>query len=93
MKKPYPPYPPRYTRVDTLGTYARTCVVVEVLSVGRLSPAQMALVQDQLEATAAKLKQICAVVEQTRVITPDQFDPLLCDGLRLTRTPDVASDS
>ncbi len=85
MKKPYPGYPPNYKVVDETGGYVRTCVVIEMLSLGGLDAVQTALVQEQLEAAVAKLKtQLRATVEAAQVVTPDRFDPILRAGLRLS---------
>lgn len=83
-KKPYPGYPPSYRTVDNTGGYTRTCLVVELLSLGALDQTQMALVQEQLEATVERLRRQLAVVEVSQVVTPDRFDPVLREGLRLS---------
>ena len=85
MKKPYPGYPPNYKIVDETGGFKRTCIVVELLSLGALSGAQLALAQEQLEATVERLKRSLAIVERSDVVLPDRFDPLLKAGLRLSR--------
>jgi hypothetical protein len=85
MKKPYPGYPPNYKVVDDTGGYKRTCLVIEFLSLGGLDNTQLALVQEQLEATVERLKgQLRSSVEGAQVITPDRFDPVLKSGLRLS---------
>lgn len=83
-KRPYPGYPPSYRKVDETGGYTRTCLVVELLSLGSLDAVQMALVQEQLEATVERLRRQLAVVEVSQVVTPDRFDPTLREGLRLS---------
>lgn len=83
-KKPYPGYPPSYRVVDNTGGYTRTCLVIELLSLGALDSAQLALLQEQLEATVEKVKKQLAVVEVSQVVLPDRFDPVLREGLRLS---------
>jgi hypothetical protein len=82
-RPPYPGYPPNYRIVEETGGYARTCVVLEFLSLGKLDNAQLAMLQEQLEACAHRLQQTMVVVERAEVIMPDQFDTLLRAGLRL----------
>jgi hypothetical protein len=85
-KKPYPGYPPNYRVVDETGGYYRTCLVIELLSIGSLSNTEMALVQERLEATVEQLKRdLRATIEASQLVTPDRFDPLLRDGLRLSK--------
>lgn len=79
-KPPYPGYPPQFRRVDKTGGYDRTCLVIELISDGRLEPAQLAHLQEQMEALLAKF----AHLEKYQVVTPDQFDGLLRDGLRVS---------
>lgn len=83
-KRPYPGYSPSYHKVDETGGYSRTCLVVELLSLGSLDAVQMALVQEQLEATVERLRRQLAVVEVSQVVTPDRFDRVLREGLRLS---------
>lgn len=83
-KTPYPGYPPSYQVVEETGGYHRTCVVVELLSLGKLSGAELALVQEQLEACVEKLKNTMVVLEGAQVVMPDRFDPVLRGGLRLS---------
>lgn len=80
-KPPYPPYPPSYQKVHHTGGYSRTCLVVELLALEDLDGAQLAYIQEQLEATLSRL--LPAVLEKSQVVTPDRFDRPLCDGLRL----------
>ncbi len=81
--EPYPGYPPSYRVVDSVGGFSRTCLAVEFLSLGRLEPAQLAIVTEQLEATVAKLRDSVTTIKAGELITPDRFDPLLRQGLRL----------
>lgn len=82
MKAPYPGMAPSYKSVHKTGGYNRTCLVIELLSLGGLDSAQIAYVQEQLEAAVQKI--LPAVVEKSQVVTPDRFDPILRDGLRLS---------
>jgi hypothetical protein len=68
--------------VDKTGGYDRTCIVVELLSDGRLDAAQLAYVQEQLEMTLARV--LPSAIEKSQVITPDRFDPMLREGLRVS---------
>ncbi len=84
-RTPYPGYPPSYKVVDETGGYNRTCMVVELLSLGALSPIQMTMIQEQLEAAVHKIQfQMRATIESSQVVTPDRFDPVLRSGLRLS---------
>ena len=84
-KKPYPGIPPNYKIVDENGGYKRTCFVLELLSLGQLDNVQMAMVQEQLEATVQKIAQNITCIEKTDVVPPDRFDRILCDGLRISQ--------
>ncbi len=81
-KESYPGMAPSYKSVHKTGGYSRTCLVVEMLSLGNLDATQLAYVQEQLEAALARI--LPAVVEKSQVVTPDRFDPILRDGLRLS---------
>jgi hypothetical protein len=84
-KKSYPGYSPTYKNVLKTGGYSRTCFVLEFQSLGALSKGQVALIDEQVSALVNKLKQSLLTVEKAEVVTPDRFDPILLDGLRLTR--------
>lgn len=84
MEKPYPGFPPNYRSVQQTGGYSRTCVIIELLSLEQLSGSELAMVQEQLEATVARLQRGLANVEKTDVVLPDRFDPILREGLRLS---------
>ena len=86
MSNPYPGYPPNYTTVDHTGGFARTCFVLEFLSLGHLEPTQRAMVEEQMSALAEKLANGMVTVERVDFITPDRFDRKLSDGLRLSPT-------
>lgn len=85
MSKPYPGYPPSYNSVQQTGGFARTCVVIEFLTLGQLSSSELAIIQEQLEATVSKLRSNLVNVERTDVVLPDRFDPVLREGLRLNK--------
>lgn len=84
MKKPYPGYPPNYTKVDETGGFTRTCFVLEFLSLGHLSKAQQAMIEEQISAVAEKLAKGIVTVEKADFVTPDRFDQKLSEGLRLS---------
>lgn len=81
--KPYPGYPPNYREVEDTGGFRRTCFVLEFMSLGQLEPAQIAMIEEQMGALAEKLRQNMTIVEKVDFVTPDRFDRMLCDGLRL----------
>lgn len=83
-KKPYPGIPPSYKIVDENGGYQRTCFVIEFLSLGPFDNIQTAMVQEQLEATTQKITQNITHIEKTDVISPDRFDRILRQGLRIS---------
>ena len=82
-KKPYPGFPPNYSEVASVGGYHRTCFVLEFMSLGSLEPAQIAMIDEQMGALADKLRQNMMAVEKADFVTPDRFDRVLCEGLRL----------
>lgn len=84
-KTPYPGFPPSYTQVNETGGFTRTCFVLEFLSLGKLEPAQQAMIDEQFSALAEKLALGLTNVETARFVTPDRFDRKLSDGLRLSR--------
>jgi hypothetical protein len=83
---PYPGFPPNYTNVGITGGFTRTCFVLEFLSLGRLEPAQKALVEEQVSALVDKLAKSLSNVEKAEVVAPKRFDRQLLDGLRLPST-------
>jgi hypothetical protein len=86
MGLPYPGFPPSYKVVDETGGYKRTCLVIEFLSIGALDKVQMALIQERLEACVAGIhRSLVSTVEKAQVVTPDRFDPIVCEGLRLSK--------
>lgn len=78
----YPGFPPSFKMVDKTGGYNRICLVVELLANGGLDSAQLAYIQEQLEATLNRV--LPALVEKSQVVTPDRFDLVLKEGLRLS---------
>lgn len=82
-KRPYPGFPPNYKDVASIGGYKRTCFVLEFTSLGSLEPAEIAMIDEQMGALADKLRQNMMAVEKADFVTPDRFDRILCDGLRL----------
>jgi len=83
-KLPYPGFPPNYRSVQQTGGYARTCMVVELLSHGVLSSTELAVIQDQLEAALSRLQKGMPNIEKTDVVLQHRFDPALREGLRLS---------
>lgn len=81
-KKPYPEYPPSYREVPKIGGYVRKCFVIELLCLDELDNVQQAIVQEKLEAALANLS-LNAIIQKAEVVTPDRFDPVLRQGLRL----------
>jgi len=83
-KSPYPGYHPNNTSVTHLGNMARNCLVIELLSLSdELDQTELALVQEAVELSIDKLKSRIPSLESIKVVTPDRFDPLLRNGLRL----------
>jgi len=83
-KKPYPGFSPNYKTVDETAGFKRTCIVLEFLSIGPLESTHLALIQEQLEALTERLQRQIPYVENTDVVLPDRFDPVLKEGLRLS---------
>ena len=82
-KKSYPGFPPNYREVESTGGYTRTCFVLEFMSLGPLEPVQIAMIDEQMGALVDKLCQNMVAVEKVDFVTPDRFDRILHDGLRL----------
>jgi len=82
-KPPYPGYNPNYRIVDFVGGLRRTCLVVELSSDG-LDAAQLALIQERLEATLDKFLHSSPMIEHYQVVLPDRFDRWLRSGLRIS---------
>jgi len=84
MTAPYPGYPPNYKIIDVLGGMNRTCLVIEILSLGPMDEIQLALVRDQLEGTLDRLRRSMPAMEKFKAVLPSQFDKQLRDGLRIS---------
>ena len=83
-KKPYPGYAPSYRYVDKLGGFHRSCFIIDILSLEDLNPAQLAIIQEQIEASVSTISKNMHDIERAEVVAPDRFDTLLKDGLRLS---------
>ena len=83
-KRPYPGYAPNYRHVDKLGGFHRSCFVIDILSLDNLSPVQLAMIQEQIEASLSAISKNMRDIERVEVVAPDRFDKLLKDGLRLS---------
>jgi hypothetical protein len=83
-KRPYPGYAPNYRHVDKLGGFYRSCFIIDILSLNSLSPTQLAMIQEQIEASVSTISKNMRDIERAEVVTPDRFDKLLKDGLRLS---------
>lgn len=59
--------------------------MVELRSLGELTPAQVALVSERLEAHMTTLLPSLAIVESVRVASQECFDPVLMAALRLQK--------
>lgn len=82
-KKPYPGFSPNFLKVGEIGGLKRTCFVLEVLSTETLGATQTAMIEEQISATADRLVGSMPNVEKVEFVTPDRFDRVLIDGLRL----------
>jgi hypothetical protein len=82
---PYPGLPPNLSRIPVIGGLTRTCLVVELRSLGELTPSQVALVSERLDAYISNLLPSLATVESVRVASQDCFDPVLMAALRLQK--------
>lgn len=83
-KQPYPGWSPNYRVVDRVGGKFRTCMIIDLRSNHPLSRTQITVLAERLEATAERGEGAVHGLEAL-LVTPDQFDPVVCDGLRLTR--------
>lgn len=80
---PYPNYPPNYTKVDTVNGLTRNCIVLEVLTNGRLSNSEQAVITELLDTISVQVIRKCPSVEHMTFVTQNRFDPVLRTGLRL----------
>ena len=83
MPAPYPGYPPNYEIVKKTGDYTRNCIVLELRSLGPLTNVQLAIIQEQLEASLAKIVRQIPTIEGVDTILSSRFDSILRKGLRL----------
>jgi hypothetical protein len=86
LDKPYPEYPPQYRVVTKVGEYDRTCMVLEVLSLGSLSPTQLAQIREQVELAIHKIPGVGSIVEGLQIVGFERFDAPLAAALRLPRS-------
>lgn len=82
-KLPYPGYPPNYTKVDKLCGKHRQCMVMELLTDEKLTPLQVAVILEKLEAIISNHLKDRENISKFEVISQDRFDTLLLQGLRL----------
>jgi hypothetical protein len=82
-KKPYPGFSPNFLKVGEIGGLKRTCFVLEALSTEVLGTTQIAMIEEQISATADRLVNSMPNVEKAEFVTPDRFDRVLANGLRL----------
>lgn len=83
MNKPYPGYPPNYNDLSKVGGYARTCIVIELLTLEELSDTERAVIMEHLEQAVESLKKKTSMIESTDVVHSDRFDTQLREGLRI----------
>jgi hypothetical protein len=81
--EPYPGISPLYKVVSHTAGFSRTCLVIELLSVGGLSEEQLSFIRDQVDGFMERLGSSLAELEKSKTIIPQQFDTLLRQGLRL----------
>lgn len=86
-KQNYPGWSPNFKTVDMVGGKFRTCMIIDLRSHEPLSRTQLVALAERLEATAERNEGIVNGLE-ARLITSEQFDPVVCEGLRLTRAAD-----
>lgn len=78
----YPGWPPSYRVVDRVKDKHRTCLVIDLLSDRPLTPSELAVLAERLEATAAR-RESRALGLEVGVFTADKFDRVVLEGLRL----------
>jgi len=83
MKKVYPGYPPNYLSVKSTSGYSRDCMVIDVLSLAPLEPAELAVLEEQISALLSNLTVKMPNLHKCELITSGRFDRILMDGLRL----------
>lgn len=87
-KLPYPGFSPNFKIVGTINGLYRNCIVIELQSVDKLNNVQMAIIQEQLEATVNRLADNIIDIKNTDVVSDDRFDSILREGLRLPKHRD-----
>lgn len=83
MGTPYPGYPPNIKCVSETAGYKRDCMVIDILSLESLLPAEKAMIEEQISAHLAKLTQIIPNIHRCELVTSDRFDKILANGLRI----------
>lgn len=76
---PYPGYSPTFVVVDKVGTYNRTCYILELLSIGELSPIKKAQLEDTIQAAIQKITDI----EKHDLVRSERFDTALRKAMRI----------
>lgn len=81
---PYPGFPPNYTSIDRIVGLHRDVVVIEFLSLSKLSKEELAdsieILKDAITVIKKRHKEN---IDMVTPVTSDRFDRLLRDGLRL----------
>lgn len=81
--KSYPGFSPNFKVVPATGGLKRTCFVLEFRSQGNLTNTQIAMIEEQISALADKLAKGIPSVDTAEFISPERFDRILLEGLRL----------
>lgn len=87
VKLPYPGWNPNLRVVDRVGDKYRTCMIVDILSDSPLTNGQSAALFERIEATAGRSENTIPGL-QISIAVHEQFDQVVCDGLRLPRMND-----
>lgn len=82
-KKPYPGYPPNLLSVHQTGGYHRRCMVLEFLTLDKLTSEEEAQIYEAIEMSILTALRGRQNVEKFKLISQDSFDTLLLEGLRL----------
>lgn len=78
-KPPYPNFPPNYTKVEKYGGYDREVVLLELRTLGKLSPERLAQIEDAVSMAISKFQD----VESHEVVRSDNCNLELRRVLRL----------
>lgn len=81
---PYPGFSPSFTVVDTVDGCFRECIVLDILTELPISKPELAHITEMIEAYVHSLH--ISNISGCQVVTKERFDPLLSNGLRLSRT-------